>query len=290
MSLNEFVMSMAFAVQNKMHGEVGVFPQTVRKNNGVIWQGLTFKKKDCKVAPTIYLEAYYEAYKEGVSLECLAQQIVECYGSYGGHPEFEPDFFRNYEEVRGRIVYKLVNYHQNRKLLSEIPHLPFLDLAIVFYCLVSHSEIGMASILIRDSHVKMWEINQRTLYEDAKENTPALLRPEFRSMCQVLKLPLEELRDGPILHVLTNEEHMNGAACLLYEGVLESCAKQLNTSYFLLPSSIHEVLLLPYDRSVEITSLRAIVKEANQTQVEPHDRLSDSVYFYSREEKKLIIL
>ena len=281
---------MAFAVQMRLPGNVEVVPQSVGKNNGVIWQGLSFRKQGCKSAPTIYLEPYYEAFLEGMSLENLAVQMVECYGNYAGHPEFEPDFFQHYEGISGKIVYKLVNYRRNAKLLAEVPHLPYLDLAMVFYCLISHSELGMATVLIRDSHLKMWNVTHKTLYEDARRNTPELLKPEFQSMSQVLHLPMEEIRDVPMLHVLTNESHMNGAASLLYDGVLDQCAEQLRESFFLLPSSIHEVILLPYNRNVELGKLRNIVSEANQTQVQPQDRLSDSVYFYSKEEKKLLIL
>lgn len=290
MELKEFTMAMAFAVQKQMAEDVEVFPQTVGKNNGVVWQGLSFRKSDCPCAPTIYMEAYYEAYKEGAAIEILAQNIAECYRNYAGHPQFDPDFFQSYGDVRGKIVYKLINYRSNAKLLAEVPHLPYLDLAIVFYCLVSHSEIGMGTVLIRDSHLKMWNITHKTLYEDAKRNTPELLKPEFKSMSQVFQLPLEEIPGVPVLHVLTNEEHMNGASSILYEGMLEECAMELKESYFLLPSSIHEVLLLPYTRSVDLMKLRAIVREANETQVQPQDKLSDSVYFYSREEKKLLVL
>lgn len=290
MDLKEFMMAMAFAVQRQVPGDVEVFPQTVCKNNGVIWQGLTFRKQGCNTAPTIYLEPYFESYQEGVSVECLAVQVADCYGNYACHPQFEPDFFQNYETIRERIVYKLINYHRNAQLLTEVPHLPYLDLAMVFYCMLSHSQIGMASIMIRESHLKMWGISHKTLFQDAKQNTPLLLKPEFKSMNQVLGMSVDEMGDTSLLHVLTNEEHTNGAASILYDGILERCADQLRESFFLLPSSIHEVLLLPYNRTVEIRELRSIVREANATHVEPQDRLSDSVYFYSREEKKLLIL
>lgn len=290
MDLKEFAVSMAYAVQSRLSDQVEVLPQTVNKNNGVNWQGLTFRKQNYKSAPTIYLEPYYEAFQEGEDLVSLARQVVNCYNRYADYPQFEPDFFQDYEGIRGQVVYKLVNYQSNAGMLAEVPHLPYLDLAMVFYCLIAHSEIGMATILIRDSHLKMWNITHKTLYEDARVNTPRLLQPEFKSMGEVLQLPEEELRDAPVLHVLTNEMHMNGAASVLYEGMLEQCAGQFQESFFLLPSSIHEVILLPYARGIEVSKLRAIVREANQTQVEPQEKLSDSVYFYSREEKKLLIL
>lgn len=290
MDLKEFMVSMAFAVQKKLASEVEVVPQTVKKNNGVIWQGLSFRKAGCKSAPTIYLEPFYEAFQEGVALEILALQMAEYYDNYAKEIQPEAGFFSKYEEVRPKVAYKLIHYQSNEKLLAEVPHVPYLDLAVVFYCLVSSSEIGLASILIRNSHLKNWNITLARLYEDAKNNTPKLLKPEFRSMEEILQLPAEELQDAPMLYVLTNQEQMNGAASILYEGVLDACAERFQTSFFVMPSSIHEMILLPYERHVEIGSLKSIVREANQTQVEPQDRLSDSVYFYSRDEKKLLIL
>lgn len=291
MDLKEFTAAMACAVQKEISREAVVRPQTVSKNNGVVLQGLLFQKEGCKNAPTIYLEPYYQAFREGEDFANLAQQVAACYKKYALIQDFQADFFLHYEDVRETIAYKLVNYGKNRKLLADVPHLPYLDLAMVFYSLIHHPEIGAATILIHGSHLNMWKATHRMLYEDAKRNTPRLLEASLIPMQGILYGNAQgQTEKFPPIYVLTNKERMNGAASLLYEGMLEQCAQACKGPFFLLPSSIHEVILAPYQAGAEAENLRGIVREVNSTQLDPQEILSDSVYFYSTEKKKLLVL
>ena len=129
------------------------------------------------------------------------------------------------------------------------------------------------------------------LYEAARENTPRLLKARLGAMGDFLREEEDAgFLKGPGLYVLTNREHQNGAASLLYEGMLKRCAKTCGGNFFVMPSSIHEVILMPYQSGVEVGQLKDIVREGNQTQVAPQEILSDSVYFYSQDRKKLLVL
>ncbi len=290
MDRKEFTLAMAHALQQRLE-DVEVTPQAVRKNNGVVLQGLLFRRERQKSAPTIYLEPYYERIQRGEAFADAVEEVLSCYESCSRKGEFQADFFLKYEEVRKTLVYKLVNYQKNKKLLEEIPHLPYLDLAMVFYSMFDHPQVGPATVLIRNSHLELWKINQRILYAEARKNTPRLLPAELRSMSQALEdvVPASH-KLCTDLHVLTNKAHTNGAASLLYPGMLKSCGEMCKGDFFLLPSSIHEVILLPYERDIEPDSLRIMVKEINEAHVQPQEVLSDSVYFYSREKEKLLVL
>ena len=95
---------------------------------------------------------------------------------------FDVDFFRNPERVRPTVVYKLIHYEKNKELLKEIPHLPFLDLAVVFYCLLTDTPVGHATVLIHNSHLELWGKNTSWLYKAARENTERLLPGKLVSM------------------------------------------------------------------------------------------------------------
>ena len=291
MDLKEFASSMADAVQGELSGEAKVRLKEVRKNNGIVLKGLLFGKEGSNSWPVIYLEPYYQAYQEGKDFAGLACEIAGNYQSYAWKEEFQTGFFLSFEKVRETVAYKLVNYRMNQELLAEAPHLPYLDLAMVFYSLVCKTEAGMLTTLIRNSHLAMWNVTCRMLYEAARENTPRLLKARLGAMGDFLREEEDAgFLKGPGLYVLTNREHQNGAASLLYEGMLKRCAKTCGGNFFVMPSSIHEVILMPYQSGVEVGQLKDIVREGNQTQVAPQEILSDSVYFYSQDRKKLLVL
>lgn len=291
MELKEFAMSMAHALQQRVPGDVEVVPQAVRKNNGVVLQGLLFRRECEKSAPTIYMEPYYERMQRGDGFSQVLEEVLSYYEACSQKGEFQAEFFLQYESVRETIVYKLIHYQKNRKLLEEVPHLPYLDLAMVFYSMFTHPKIGTATILIHNSHLKLWNVTQRALYAEAKKNTPRLLPAELTPMGEVLEQVFTDSKELHMaLYVLTNRAHTNGAASLLYPGMLEQCGEACGGDFFVLPSSVHETILLPYEREIQVDALRAMVGEINETQVQPQEVLSDSVYFYSQRERKLLVL
>ena len=199
--------------------------------------------------------------------------------------------FREPERVRPTVAYRLINYEKNRELLQEIPHLPFLDLAVIFYSLLTDTPVGHATVLIRNSHLELWGKNTSWLYEAAKENTEKLLPKRLVSMEDMIYELSEGKQEaeyaGVPMYVLTNSRKSFGAACLLYDGVLGECFRRLEESYYLIPSSVHEVILIPASAVGDSRELCALVQEMNRTQVRSTEVLSDTVYLYSEETRRL---
>ncbi len=265
----------------------------VLKNNDTRLDALTFRTPDSDVSPTIYLNPFYQNYLNGADPRDIAEEIVHVWE--GALPAATPDlsFFSDYEKVKPRLVYKLVNQKQNRELLSETPWCPFLDLAIVFYCLLSEDTQGNATILIRSKHCEIWNVDAETLLTDAQENTPFLLAPEIRSMREMLPpllFPPEADEDHfPPLYVLTNRLKLNGAACLLYDHLLQDFSERIDSDFYILPSSVHEVILMPAKSRTDDDALSSMVCDVNRTQVSSEEYLSDHVYFYSRSERQICL-
>jgi len=90
-----------------------------------------------------------------------------------------------------------------------------------------------------------------------------------------------------IFYIMTNKYQINGASVLLYHGLLDGLAEKLGTDLYVIPSSIHEFLILPVLPGTCIQDLNAMIHEVNSTQVEEEEILSDHAYFYSRSEKLL---
>lgn len=277
----------------------------VRKNNGVVLRGLTVMQDDSNISPTIYLNNYYEEYTSGrVTLVNVVNDVMDTYNRNKVNQSVDMRYFLNYESVKQNVIYKLVNTEKNKALLEDVPHIEFLDLSIVFQCLIAQEEFGTASILVHNIHLKLWDISAEELYRAAKENTQRLQKYEIKSMTEVLyDIMMEEepedfdyedcmagFRDNVPMYVLSNKRRIEGAACILYPDLIRDFADAIGSSFYIIPSSVHEVILLPAGQEEEITEIKSMIQEINDTQVSVEEILSYSLYFYDREEGKIIRL
>lgn len=286
------------------------FPENTRisidsfsHNNRFSVDGLTILESGNNISPTIYLEPYFKQYEQGISYPEITKQICAYYNEHRFTHSVDTSFFTCLEYVRPQIVYKLVNYDKNRELLEEIPHFTYLNLAIVFYYLVPDNSKGNASILIYNSHLAYWNISKDTLLLLAGQNTPQLLPWRFDSMTSLLfptpdELPeincqktLDILNNQTLpMYILTNNRRFLGACCILYPNVLKEISKDLKDNLILLPSSIHEFIVVPASFTDNAQLLRDIVCEVNLTGVLPEEVLSDSLYHYERETDNVSLL
>lgn len=252
----------------------------VRKNNGVILRGITVTENDNNISPTIYLNDYYQDYMNGrTTLDGVITGVMGTYHKNKINQNVDMGYFLDYGKVRQRIVYKLINTEKNRELLNDIPHVEFLDLSIVFQCLVTQENLGMASILIYNAHRKVWGVSVEDLYQAAQENTPLLLEYEIRSMsevlCEIMKAGNPEefnhdecitgVMDSIPMYVLSNKRGVEGVACMLYPDLIRDFSDEINSSFYIIPSSIHELLLLPAEHDEESGEIRSMIKEINDT-------------------------
>ena len=197
----------------------------------------------------------------------------------------------DFEKVKDSICYKLVNTEANSAILKEVPHIDKLDLSVVFYILISEQDDGgIVTAMIKDSLAEAWGRSAEELFELAKENTPKHFKGSVRDMMSVLgdltgyidSTDVEiEVSDCP-MYVCSNKQCMNGASAVLYDGLLEEFSKTVGNDLYVLPSSIHEMILVPVNDRFDPDELRAMVSEINTTQVAPDEVLSDNVYIYRR--------
>ena len=286
-----FLETIHSLVQERLKGAAEVSLRRVVKNNGLLLDGLTISPPDSKMAPTVYLNTYYEEAEEGLPLDVITEQILLICEENPGFPPDLAEQLKHFPFVRDRIAYKLVNAEENAILLSDVPHFRYLDLAIVFYLIVSENEEGQMTALVHNEHLDLWSITREELGELAEANTirlmPSRIAPIEEVICGLE--PLETLSGQealpPVyLYVLTNERGINGASCLLYPGVLKNFAEQVEDDLLILPSSIHEVLLAPSKQALPLEDLNEMVSCINQSDVPTEDRLSNHIYCYSREQ------
>lgn len=270
MDYSDFVEAMREEVEKLVDEDVRVDIHRAEKNNGTTREGLVIIRTGINISPTIYLEEFYEQYQNGNSVSDLAHSVLCLYEKIKVEQSYPCENILDYETCKTRIVYKLINKEWNEKLLEEIPHMEYLDLAIVFYIMLDHSEFGNATILLRNEHIKEWGVSAADLYEKAAENTEKLLPVSFDRMAD-------------FMYVVSNATRTLGASAILYEDTLHMISEKVESRFFALPSSIHEWIIIPASYGVDKEHLEIMVREINDTEVEKEERLSNRVYFYDGE-------
>ena len=277
-------------LQERMGAAYSVQVNEVTKNNGIVCTGIVMMREEDNMSPTIYLEEMYRQYCVGTALEKIADGIVELYRDKMKTLHLNMDFFRDYGKVEERIFHKLISREKNVKLLEEIPHFFWHDLAIVFYYALEEEVLGNASILIRNSHLAMWEKTAEEVYAAAESNMrrrmPELLIPMRQLVEEMTGVKTEETASVD-MYVLTNRAKLNGASAMLYSEKMKELAEKLGKDLLILPSSVHEVLLLPDECLDEYDFYRQLVEEVNTTQVDPEEVLSGQLYRYNRKLEKI---
>lgn len=297
--------------------------QKVIKNNDVELDALIIIDKNSHISPTIYINHYYEEYTDGRDFDDIVDEIFGLYCMHSCDLHFDIDIFRDFEKIKDKIVYKIINAKSNKKLLKDVPHIKYMDLAIVFYCIFEDESNGNATILIHKSHFDMWGITLRKMYKIAAENTVRILPPEIKDIDSIVKTIISEdirkdilssdtvrerfeneygsvdkvaeeimddisaFRHDLKMYVLTNARRFNGAICILYDNVLKNFADKMEKDLYILPSSVHEVILVLYEENICKAELDDLVKEVNREELDISDILSDHAYFFSREDGKI---
>lgn len=290
MTYQNFKQQICQTLQQELGSQATVTIQDIIKNNNTHLDGLTILTQTCNISPTIYLNQYFRQYEDGRPLPSICQDILRLYEENKPSQNIDITFFTDYDKVKSRIIFKLVNYEQNRELLKTVPHFRFLDLAVVFNCLLDSHATGSATILIHTHHLNFWGITRDDLYALALNNTPRLLKYDLRNMTDILKELLTGVdcddfvpQEACPMYVLSNEHKLNGSVCILYQNLLKTFAEQLGSDLYILPSSIHEVLIIPACGKNSGQELTDMVREVNATQVAREEILSDHVYYFSRE-------
>lgn len=286
-------------LQSQLGKDYRLILQKVPKNNGTVLDGLCIIHKTARSSPTIYLNSYYDRYEEGISFHSIIEEILQIYQENSAVTHLDFSILNDFSLLQDKVLYKLIHTASNKELLKDIPSIPYLDLSIVFYLFLEKNEDGQVTALIHNDHMESWNTTLSELYRLACANTPRFLPAELKSMSEVMKAIakehlgedyredfIDDLLSAPAvspLYVLTNSSGICGACAILYPGQLKNFADMMEKDLVILPSSIHEVLLIPYEDSICFEELTHMVSHINRTEVPLEDRLSDQVYLYSRD-------
>lgn len=254
------------------------------------------------VMPSMSVNRMYEDYKENENLQdTLAVAAFHLAGAYRTVPD-KSIVDRVVGDNRDNIVMVLVNTEQNRELLKNAPHREFQDLSVIYRVVASMDEEQVYSAIIKNNLMDRMGLNEEQLFKLAVENTKRLFPPTVKSINEVLyesmmqdgmpeelaKVLLGEIPEDKMMYVISNKQNINGAVSMLYENNLHGLAEQLESDLYILPSSINEVIAIPTKGS-DPSELAEMVVEVNMREVELDERLSNQVYHYDKDLRKLTL-
>lgn len=312
LSFEEFQAAIVSGLHDRLDDNYTVTCREIVKNNGISLRGIIIRKGNDKITPTIYLDDMYPPYSEGiVTLEDTVTQILaiyyNCLNSCDGIDIGEFSF----DDVKDNIIFKLINREFNSTRLQNAPHYIVEDLAVVFCVYVKINGLGSGTITIDNSIASKWGVSAGELLDKAIINTPIHFPPVFCDMVTMLKkLVGEHLSGGNSdeeneeryrlieqidkddvkipMYVLTSSNGIGGAGCLLYPGMLESIHNELGSDFFIIPSSVNEVIIVLEEVSPKC-AFEMMVNEVNNKDVDEMDRLSYKVYSYPEDKFELAL-
>ena len=265
------------------------------------YTGLTVTREGDTLAPTINLNNLFDSYSKHPehSITAVMQEVASVIQHT---PEtFDIGRIMDYDRVKKNLFMRLSAAEKNKDLLEHAPHIRKEDLAITFHIMLDQSDKGTATTMINDNMMEAYGIDLDQLYQDALLNSPVICPAQIENMGEALsRMMIEDMKsagappeviqemekdlkesnkDNPMT-IITNDRLVDGASAIFYPGVMDLVGERMQGDYFILPSSVHETLVVPDDGRVSLQELTDMVKEVNMTQVNPEDQLTDQVYHY----------
>ena len=268
--------------------------EEVVKNNGLKLTGISIPQGDQRAVPTVYLDSLYLEYVNGKDLDSCVGDVADMRIEVQDKAAFInmglPDIL-DYEKMKDKLQVRICDREWNEERLADKVVTEHGDFAAYYAVNVEENEGGIGSIPVTVTLMNEWGVTAEQIQADAvaadrnrgvvlmnmNEIIKSMIFGEEPENLLNEKLDIETMREP--MFCLTNAQKMNGASLLLQADIRKQIGECLGSDYFVLPSSIHEALILPDNGMLEVAELSAMVKEVNETQVERREQLSDKVQF-----------
>jgi len=290
---NEFVDALQECLYERGN-EVNISINNVEKMNES-YEAITVTPEGSNIGMNLNLAVFAEAYENGVDFDEIVEQVTHKIEDHlSNMPTFDVQSLTDYEQMKDKISMEVVAADRNADLLAKVPHQEMEDMAVVYRFVVESDEAGRATILVTNELLNKMGVTPEQLHADALENAPELRPVVIKGMSEVMvdmmgpgaaeMFGIDEFPQDEMMYVATVPDKISGAGVIAYQEFMDQAAERLGGDFFILPSSVHEVLLVKDDGNANFRDLKAMVEEVNATQVAPEEKLTDSVYNYDSKE------
>lgn len=289
--LNSVVKHLPDRLSGKLEGaEVTV--QDMQKLQDKSYRGICVRPEGSNLGAVMDMRPYYEMMQQGAYISAVLDKFAMDAEHAFEKASIEQDVsvFSDYNKAKEMLSVRLVNTEKNKEMLENIPHTEMENLSVVYQLRVDVGD-EHGSIVVRNEMLEAWGISKDQLHMDASINAEKIDRPTFRSMADTLRDMMGDSFDmlGPIdappMYVASVESSINGAGVLAYPGFKDEVAEKLGENYYIIPSSVHEVLILPDNMVESYQMLEGMIGDVNNSVLNAEDYLSDNAYHYDAETK-----
>ena len=268
----------------------------VVKNNDVHLTGVLIKKENETLTPNIYINELYEKYSSGMNLDEIVGDIADLRIEHDPPEEAQSigSIFTNYEMVKQRLEIHLCDMELNRDKLKNQVYTEQGDFAATYHIKIGGDGMLRGSATVTPNLLKSWGITEEQLREDSlrAEHSKGAVFTDIEELVAEKTFGLKSTNlldkqndiidngDGFSLYCLTCEDYRYGASMILREDVMDKVSKLMGGDFYILPSSIHETLIVPTTTQMTLEDMSIMVQDVNKEAVEPEDKLSDKVQFY----------
>ena len=296
--INDVVEAVKLAIPEELAGKFDISDIEVKKHNDMVKHGVVIRPIDSQIAPTIYVEDCMEMLGPDATMEQLAEDILRVgLKALEDAPVLE-DLSFEYEDIKDKLVIQVADPAQNMDRLKDLAYKPIDGgMVMLAYIHAEQRDDGVFRCAVSKDLVADNGYDVDRIFEDGLANTIAKYPPVFSDLENVIfggterdgmdpREPDAAVRPGQKLYVVTNSAQTLGAAAIYYPEVKERIADILGDNYYALPSSIHEMIIVPEKAGLEPDELRDMVRSANREVVMKEDVLSDRIFYYDREHEK----
>lgn len=281
--MNELVNKVIESIQCLLP-DIEVSTQQISKNNDVAKTGIILKSKNNNIAPVFYID---NLIADGWSVEDISRYVYKTY------LENEIKDYKNliatisdFEKISSLLTVQIVNRTLNQSALIDVPFIPFLsDLAAIVLIDLERNNDARATIKVTKQLLDIWDITFEEVYSVAYDNLTKE-KPVISDIAEMLTaLGCKDVMGlDANMYVLTNESRIHGATMMLRESLFKELTERFHSDLIVIPSSLHEVLLVPVDNLIDShkEQFDEIVREVNRTQLDPVEILADHIYLYRR--------
>lgn len=266
-----------------------VTTNTVEKMNES-YEALTITPEGSHVGVNLNMDRFFEAYENGVPYDEVVNKATDvAEQGIKESPAVDIASLTNYDIMKEKLAMEVVSIEANADLLNKIPHQQIEDMAVIYRCVLTSGEEGMSSVVVTNAMLNTFGVTAEQLHADAMENAPEIKPAVIKGMTEVMQemmgndfasIGFDINPADEVMYVATVPDKVHGAGVIAYQDFMDQAAERLGGDFFVLPSSIHEVLLVRDDGQSDFHDLEAMVQEVNATQVAPEEKLTDNVYHY----------
>lgn len=247
---------------------------------------------------SVHVDEVYKAYHEGAKLNAIVNYIsndvlhAKNYNIYD-----KTKTLIDYDTAKSRLFVRLLNCDRNSDILKNVVHKTLGDIALTVCAIVDNRE-NLISTKILKSMVEKWRKTETDIFNEALENTYRATPPRIYKwegvLCDESYAGESFMNDEDVCdldksfsgNILSTTRKTNGAVAVFLPGVAEKISELLDSDFYMLFTSIHEVMIHSTGSGVDLKDLKLVLQDTLREAIPSSDYLTEKIYKYNRRTHK----